>query len=145
MVENLAVQLGLAAIIGQESLQRRLLVGGRVAHPQRQLAQLVAVLGQHVGLQIEHDLQPVLDLPQEGVVLFQDRPLQVRQAADALQLGQRLQRVAGAQLGQVAAVEQLEELDDELDVADAAAAGLHVAGAAADAAASAARSAASGP
>ena len=83
-------------------------------------------------LQVEHDLQPVLDLPQEGVVLFEDRPFQVRQAADALQLGERLQRVAGAQLGQVAAVEQLEELDDELDVADAAAAGLHVAGAAAD-------------
>ena len=132
VVENLAVQLGLAAIVGQKRLQRRLLVGRRVAHPQRQLAQLVAVLGQQVRLQVEHDLQPVLDLPQEGVVLFEDRPLQVRQAADPLQLRQRFQRVAGAQLGQVAAVEQLEELDDELDVADAAAAGLHVAGAAAD-------------
>ena len=85
------------------------------------------LLGQQVRLQIEHDLQPVLDLPQEGVVLFEDRPLQVRQAADALQLGQGFQRVAGAQLGQIAAVEQLEELDDELDVADAAAAGFHVA------------------
>ena len=67
------------------------------------------------------------------VVLVRDRPLQVRQATDAIQLAQRFQRVAGAQLGQVAAVEQLEELDDELDVADAAAAGFYVAGPAADA------------
>ncbi len=79
-------------------------------------------------LQIEHDLQPVLDLAEKRVVLFQDRPLQVRQAADAIELGKRFQRIAGTQLGQIAAVEQLEKLDDELDVADAAAAGFHVAG-----------------
>ena len=76
---------------------------------------------------IEHDLQPMLDLAQEAVVVFQDRALLVRQAAGILKLGDGLQRVAGAQLRQVAAVEQLQELDDELDVADAAAAGFHVA------------------
>ena len=93
-------------------------------------------------LQIEHDLQPVLDLAQKAVVLLQDRPLLVGQAADLLQLGDGFQRVAGAELGQIAAVEQLQELDDELDVADAAAAGLHVAGVAAVAVRRAARSAA---
>ena len=79
-------------------------------------------------LQVEHDLQPVLDLAEKRVVLLQDRPLQVCQAANAIELRERFQRIAGTQLGQIAAVEQLEKLDDELDVADAAAAGFHVAG-----------------
>ena len=82
---------------------------------------------QQVRLQVEHDLQAVLDLAQEAVVVVEDRPLLVRQAADAFQLGDRLERVAGAQLRQIAAVEQLQELDDEFDVADAAVAGLDVA------------------
>ena len=85
------------------------------------------VAGQHVRLQIEHDLQPVLDLAQEAVVVFELRPLLGRQAAGLLQAGDRVERVAGADLRQGAAVEQLQELDHELDVADAAVAGLHVA------------------
>ena len=131
VVEDFAVQFRLAAIVGQERLERRPLFVGRIAHPQRELGQILVPLGQQMRLQVEHDLQPVLDLPQERVVLFEDRPLLVRQAAGPIQLGQGFQRVAGSQLGQIAAVEQLQELDGELDVADAAAAGLHVAGAAA--------------
>ena len=77
-------------------------------------------------MQVEHDLQPVLELAQEAVVVFQLGPLLGRQAAGFLQPGDRVQRVAGADLGQGAAVEQLQELDHELDVADAAVAGLHV-------------------
>ena len=96
-------------------------------------------------LQVEHDLQPVLDLAEKRVVFFQDRSLQVRQAADAIELGQGFQRIAGAQLGQIAAVEQLKKLDDELDVTDAAAAGFHVCAPPARREASAVRSAVSGP
>ena len=84
-----------------------------------------------MSLQIEHDLQPVLDLSQKGVIVFEDRTFLHGQAAALFQLRERVQGVAGAQARQVAAIEQLEELDDELDVADAAAAGFHVAGASA--------------
>ena len=56
------------------------------------------------------------------------RPFLVGQAAALFQLRDRLQRVAGAQRGQIAAVEQLQELNHELDVADAAVAGLDVVG-----------------
>ena len=66
----------------------------------------------------------------------------MRQAAARFQLRDRFQRVAGAQLGQVAAVEQLQELDHELDVADAAVAGFDVAHVGPFALACAARSAA---
>ena len=48
-------------------------------------------------LQIEHDLQPVLDLAQEGVVLFENRPLLIGQAAALFQPADRFERVAGAQ------------------------------------------------
>ncbi len=82
--------------------------------------------GQQVRLQIEHDLQAVLDFAQEGVVFLQEDSLLVRQAAADFQLGDRFQRVAGAQIRQVAAVEQLQKLDGEFDVADAAVAGLDV-------------------
>ena len=37
----------------------------------------VGIVRQQVRLQVEHDLQAMLDLPQEGVVLFQERPLLV--------------------------------------------------------------------
>ena len=56
-----------------------------------------ASLRQHVRLQVEHDLQPMLDLAQESVVLFQQRSFLMRQAAAVLELRDRLQRVAGAQ------------------------------------------------
>ena len=51
----------------------------------------------------------------------------MRQAAGVFQLGDGFERVAGAQVRQIAAVEQLQELDDEFDVADAAVAGFDVA------------------
>ncbi len=79
-------------------------------------------------LQIEHDLQPMLDLAQEAVMLFEERALLVRQAADTLQGSDGGQRVAVAQGRQIAAVEQLQELDHELDVANAAAPGFDVVG-----------------
>ena len=69
----------------------------------------------------------MLDLAQKAVVLFEHRPLLGREAAGFLEPGDRVERVAGANFGQVAAVEQLQELNDELDVANAAVAGLHVA------------------
>ena len=77
-------------------------------------------------LKIEQDLKPVLDLAQKTVVLLEDRPLLVNQAAAVLQLRDRFQGIAGAQGGQVAAVEELEELNHELNVADAPVSGLHV-------------------
>ena len=97
-----------------------------IAHAHRELGQFVALRGQQVRLQVEHDLQAMLDLAQEAVVVFEDRPFLVRQAAGLLELGDGVERVAGADLGQGAAVEELQELDHELDVADAAVAGLHV-------------------
>ena len=99
----------------------------RVAHANGQLRELAAVVGQHVRLQIEHDLQPMLELAEEAVVVFEHRPLLVREAAGFLEAGDRVERVAGANFGQRAAVEQLQELDDELDVANAAVAGFDVA------------------
>ena len=77
-------------------------------------------------LQIEHDLQPVFDPTEKGVVFLEDRPFRVRQTADLFEPSDGLERVSGAQLGQVAAVEELQELDDELDVADSAVSGFHV-------------------
>ena len=68
----------------------------------------------------------MLDLPQHAVVVFELRPLVGRQRAGFFQAGDRLQRVARADLRQRAAVEQLQELDHELDVANAAVARLHV-------------------
>ena len=97
-----------------------------VTHPHGQLGQLVAVVRQHVRLQVEHDLQPMLELAQDVVVVFEHGPLLGREAAGLFQPGDRVQRVAGANLRQGAAVEQLQELDHELDVANAAVAGLHV-------------------
>ncbi len=78
-------------------------------------------------LQVEHDLQAMFDLPQEGVVVLQKRSLLHGQAANVFQLRDGLQRVAGADLRQIAAVEQLQELDHEFDVANATVAGLDVA------------------
>ena len=83
-----------------------------------------ALLGQAVRLQVEQQLQAVLGLAQEAVGVVEDAIFLVGQAADLLQGLQGQQRVALADLGQVAAVEQLQELDGELDVADAAVAGL---------------------
>ena len=96
-------------------------------------------------LQVEHDLQAMFQLAEHDVVLFQHRPFLQGQAAGLLQPVDGLQRVAGADLGQVAAVEQLQELDRELDVPDPAVAGLDVPLVAAFALACAVRSAASGP
>ena len=127
VVENLAVQLGLALVVGLERGQGRLARASRHSPCGSPPCAAPPARGHDVRLQIEHDLQPMLDLPQEAVTVFQQRPLLMRQAAAVFQLGDRLERVAGAQGGQVAAVEQLQELDDEFDVADAAVAGFDVA------------------
>src|SRR5690606_35687345 len=127
VVENAVVQLGLGGQVLLKQRQRRFGRPIDVAHPQGQLAHLGRRFGKQVRLQVEHDLQAVLDLPQEAVVFFQDQPLLVRQAAALLELGDGQQRVAHPQLREIAAVEQLQELDGELDVADAAVAGLDVA------------------
>ena len=78
-------------------------------------------------LEVEHDLQAMFDLAQKPVVLLQDLAFLHRQAADAFQLREGLERIAGSNLREVAAVEQLQELDAELDVANPAVPGLHVA------------------
>ena len=90
-------------------------------------AQLLAAGRQHMRFQIEHDLQPMFELAEHVVVVFELGPLIGRERAGFFQAGDRVERVAGADFGQRAAVEQLQELDDELDVADAAVAGFDVA------------------
>ena len=61
-------------------------VSGGAEDALRQGGQLRGALRQQVGLQIEHDLQTVLDLSQETVVLFENRPLLHVQAASVLQI-----------------------------------------------------------
>ena len=128
VVQDTAIHGRAGAVVFLESGQGGPLGRVGVAHAQSQLAKLVRLLGQQVGLQVEHDLQPVLDLSQEAVVFGQEQSLLVGQAADLFELGDGLQRVRGPQLGQVGAVEKLEELDHELDVPNAAVAGLDVSG-----------------
>ena len=106
---------------------RRRPLRGSVAHAQGQLAQLVVAVGQAMRLQIEQELQAVLGLAQKAIGVVEDAIFLIGQAADVLQGLHGLERVALADLGQVAAVEQLQELDGELDVADAAVAGLDLA------------------
>ena len=126
VVENLAVQLRLVAILLLESHQGRPLDRVSVTHAQCELAHFLSTLGQHVGLQVEHDLQAVLDLAQELVVLQQQRAFEVAQAADLFELNDGFHGVAAARVGQVGPVEQLEELDHEFDIADPAMARLDV-------------------
>jgi hypothetical protein len=71
-------------------------------------------------LQIEHELQAVFNLTQEAIGVIQRPVFRVGQAADLFERPHRLERVAQADVGQVAAVGELQELDGELDVADAA-------------------------
>ena len=127
VIENAAVQVRFAAVIGQEGLAGPLAGLVDIVHPPRQLPQLRVVLRHHVGLQVEEDLQAMLQLAEEAVVGFQDHPFLVAQAAGLFQLHDGFQGVAGADGGQIGAVEKLQELDHELDVADAAVAGLYVA------------------
>ena len=75
-------------------------------------------------LQVEQELQAMLGLAQEAVGVVEDAVFLIGQAADVFQGLQGQERVALADVRQVAAVEQLQELDGELDVADAAVAGL---------------------
>ncbi len=126
VVENSAIQFRLLLVIDAECVLRGAIGRIGVAHANGQSAEFLAGSGQQVRLQIEHDLQAMLDFSQEGVVFLQEDSLLVRQAAADFQLGDRFQRVAGAQFRQVAAVEQLQKLDGEFDVADAAQAGFDV-------------------
>ena len=122
VVENFAVKLRFRAILLQKQFQRRQIVRGYITHPQGKLAKLLAIIRQHVGLQIKHDLQHVLDSSEEGIVLFEDRLFQMGQTADFPQFHECFERIARTQLGQIAAVKQLEELNHKFHVADTAAA-----------------------
>ena len=72
MVEHLAVQFGLLPVVGQKRIEGRSPRPVAVAHADRQPAQFVGRFGHGVRLQVEHDLQPMLDLAEESVVLFQN-------------------------------------------------------------------------
>ena len=128
VVEDLPVQLGLGAVVGEEPLGGAGPVfpdaRGRVAEADRQGALLFEVAGHLVGLAVEHHLEAVLDAAEESIRVLHDPALLGGQAADVFEAGHRDEGVGVADLGILAAVEELEELDDELDVADAAAAGL---------------------
>ena len=97
-----------------------------IAQANGQLAQLGRVARQQMRLQVEHDLQAMLDLAQESVVLFQQRPFLMRQAAARSPTARSLPACCRCAGRQIAAVEQLQELDDEFDVANAAVAGLDI-------------------
>lgn len=77
-------------------------------------------------LQVEHDLQAMLDPPQQLVILGKQHALLMGQAAGLLQSRDGLQRVAGPNRGRLAAMKQLEELNHVLDVTDPSASRLHV-------------------
>ncbi len=105
MVENLAIEVGLFAIIAQESVERIGLAGqgrrrgsgcrirGRlvferrtlVAHAQGQFAQLVVAVGQAVRLQIEHQLQAVLGFAEKAIGVVENAIFLVGQAADVFE------------------------------------------------------------
>src|SRR5205085_10751315 len=68
VIENFTVELGLLGVFGLERLQRRDASLVLVSHPNRYLAQLGRINGKQMRLQVEHDLQPVLDLSQKGVI-----------------------------------------------------------------------------
>ena len=128
VIENLAIQLGLVLVVGLERGQRRL--RRRVARspcgwplvavrPDRWASRCVC--------KSNMICKPMLDLAQEGVVLFQDRPLLIASGSRSVSsctIASSVLPVRKAR--QVAAVEQLQELDHELDVANAAVAGLDV-------------------
>src|SRR5689334_3915101 len=113
MVENLAVQLGLGSIIGLKRGQSRGVSLVPIAHSDGHFAQLGGIAGQQMSLQVEHDLQPMLDLAQKGVVLVENRALLMRQATTLLEARDRLEGIAGAQRRQISAVEKLEKLNHE--------------------------------
>ena len=101
VVENLAVDRRAVRVVGRERHQGRAVRRAGIAHPHGELRQLVAVRRQQVRLQVEHDLQPVLELPQKAVVVFENRALLVREAARLLEPGDGVERVAGADFRQV--------------------------------------------
>src|SRR5262249_23028239 len=81
-----------------------------------------------VGVELVHDLEPVVDRA-EMDERMREPPSEIRRQIAALgQAKERLERVALAQPRIVAAIEQLQRLNDELDLADTAASELDVAG-----------------
>jgi len=68
MVENATVDRSAVVVVFLKGIQGRLAFVIHVAHAQRQLADFFRLFGHQVGLQIEHDLQPVFDLAEERVV-----------------------------------------------------------------------------
>jgi len=108
VIENFPVQGRLGAVVDIKQAERRSLRLIAIAHPQRHFAQLGRLIGQQVRLQVEHDLQPVLDLAQEAIRPVEDLEFLVGQAADFFQGLHGQQGVALAHLRQVAAVQELQ-------------------------------------
>ncbi len=102
VIEDLAIQPRGFAQITLEIGQGRAALTFLVAGADRQPAQFLVIVRKHVGLEVEHDLQAVLDFAQEAVVVLQDVPLLHGQAADFLEPRDGLQRVAGPNLLQTA-------------------------------------------
>src|SRR4051812_29465105 len=71
-------------------------------------------------LQVAHQLQAVLDAAQESVGVLQYPVFLIGQAPGMSQCLRRLERIALANLGEIAAVEQLQKLNSKFHIADAA-------------------------
>jgi len=93
-----------------------------VAHDPGQSVHGVATRRQGVDRLFGHELQSVLDGPEQPVGVVQRPGVGGVDVAARPQLAQRLEGGGGAERGVVATVDELQELDGELDVADAAAA-----------------------
>jgi hypothetical protein len=91
--------------------------------------QVAVVLGQDVRLLVVEVLDPVLDPAQQRVRGGEPLGAGALHQAAGGELVERLQRRAGADLGELAAAHDEQQLDDELDLADAAARQLDVVGA----------------
>ncbi len=86
----------------------------------------VQVGGKVVGLEVAHDLEPVLQAAQEAVGVGEHLGVDPRDVALLRQGAQGAQRVGVAQPRIAPAVHDLQELDGELDVADPPASPLHL-------------------
>ena len=86
--------------------------------------QLARVVGHHVGLAQVHHLKAMLDGAQEEVITAHLFGVVLGQQPGGGQGGQRLERAADGQPGEVGPVKHLERLDVELQFPDAAGAAL---------------------
>ncbi len=119
VVQHLSVHLRDPPVIVRKGLAGRGLAVGRIAHADRQSAQLRGVGRQLMRLQIEHDLQAMFQFPQEAVIFRQQRTFLIGEATRRRQAVDGLEGIDVADVLQVAAVEELEELNGEFDVPNA--------------------------